>query len=163
MLVIPLIKICGTVKRLQDKERAWEEEKKLLLTHIEMLKSTHGTVMMSEEPREEKNKGKLEESYAKGKFSGQFPTKPCANPRNLSYNNKTQLNACNSFMVPKSANNMNSFQEHDKTNRSLKAISCLRNGKMLPNIIGKKTEEIRAGGRKKSDIRKGSFSFRSYS
>ena len=48
------------VKRLQDKERAWEEEKKLLLTHIEMLKSTQGMVMMSEEPREQKNKGKLE-------------------------------------------------------------------------------------------------------
>ena len=93
--------------------------------------------MMSEEPREEKNIGKLEESSTIGNFSGQFPTKPHVNPRNLSYN-KTQLNACNSFMVLKSSNNMNSCQEHDKTNRSLNAISCLRNGKMLPNIIGKK-------------------------
>ena len=84
---------------MQDKERAWEEEKKLLLTHIEMLKSMQGMVMMSEEPREQKNKGKLEESSAKGNFSGQFPTKPCVNPRNLSYNNKTQVNACNSFIV----------------------------------------------------------------
>ena len=69
--------------------------------------------MMSEEPREEKNKAKLEESSAKGNFLGQFLTKPCVNPRNLSYKNKTQLNACNSFMVSKSANNMNSCQEHD--------------------------------------------------
>ena len=45
-----------TMKCLQDKEREWEEEKKLLMTHIEMLKSTQGMVMMSEEPREEKIK-----------------------------------------------------------------------------------------------------------
>ena len=131
-----------TVKRLQDKERAWEEEKKLLLTHIEMLKSTQGMVMMSEEPREQKNKGKLEESSAKGNFSGQFPTKPCVNPRNLSYNNITQLNTCNSFIVSKNAKNMNFCQEHEKTNRSLNSISCLRNGKMLPNIIGKKQKRL---------------------
>ena len=135
------------VKHLQEKERAWEEEKKLLLTHIEMLKSTQGMVMMSEEPREEKHKGKLEESSTKGNFSGQFPTKPHVNPRNLSYN-KTQLNACNPFMVLKSANNIVSCQEHDETNRSLNAISCLRNGKMLPNITGKKQKRLEQGEKK---------------
>ena len=61
-----------TMKCLQDKEREWEEEKKLLMTHIEMLKSTQGMVMMSEEPREEKNKGKLEESSAKANFQVSF-------------------------------------------------------------------------------------------
>ena len=37
---------------------------------------------------------------------------------------------------------MNSCQEHDKTNRSLNDIKCLRNGKMLPNIIGKKQKRL---------------------
>ena len=88
----------------------------------------------------------MEESSAKGNFSGQFPTKPCVNPRNLSY--KTQLNACNSFMVSKGASNMNSCQEHDNNNRSLNAISCLRNGKMLPNIFGKKQKRLEQGEEK---------------
>ena len=51
-------------------------------------------------------------------------------------------------MVLKSANNMNSCQDHDKTSRSLNPISCLRNGKMLPNIIGKKKKRLEQGEEK---------------
>ena len=62
--------------RLQEKEKTWEEERKLLATHIEMMKSTQSLETFSEEHHEDKNKGKSEDSFAEG----QFPTKPCINP-----------------------------------------------------------------------------------
>ena len=62
------------VRCLQEKENTWEEEKKLLLAHIEMMKTTKSLGIFSEERCEAKNKGKVEDSFEKGSSSGQFPT-----------------------------------------------------------------------------------------
>ena len=71
------------VKRLQDKEKTWEEEKKLLLLQIEGLRSSQNTGMGNEVQREDKNQGKIDDNFSKRSLRGQLPTKPCINPQNL--------------------------------------------------------------------------------
>ena len=71
----------------------------LLLTHIEMMKSTQSLRTFSEEHREDKNKGKLEDSFVKGSQLGQFPTKPCINPCNLPYNDNAKVFTYESFIA----------------------------------------------------------------
>ena len=68
------------MKRLQDKEKTWEEEKKLLLLQIEGMRSSQNTRMGNEVQREDKNQGKTNENFSKRSLRGQFPTKPCINP-----------------------------------------------------------------------------------
>ena len=55
-----------TVKRLQDKEKTWEEEKKLLLIQIEGMRSSQNIGMGNEVQREGKNQGKNDDNFSKG-------------------------------------------------------------------------------------------------
>ena len=59
-----------TVKRLQDKEKTWEEEKKLLLLQIEGLRSSQNTGMGNEVQREDKNQGKMDDNFSKRSLEG---------------------------------------------------------------------------------------------
>ena len=85
-----------TVKRLQDKEKTWEEEKKLLLMQIEGMRSSQNIGMGNEVHREGKNQGKNDDNFSKGNLRGQFPTKPCINPRNLFHVDRFNCVAYNS-------------------------------------------------------------------
>ena len=129
-----------TVRRLQEKEKTWEEEKKLLLAHIEMIKTTQSLGILSEERREAKNKGKVEDSFEKGSSSGQFPTKPCVNPCNFSFNDNAKVFSYESFVVPSYSDKVSRNHFRDET--SMDAITSLRNGKVLPNIVPTKENEI---------------------
>ena len=68
------------VNHLQDKEKTWEEEKKLLLLQIEGTRSSQNTGMGNEVQREDKSQGKTDDNFAKRNLRGQFPTKSCINP-----------------------------------------------------------------------------------
>ena len=117
-----------TIRRLQEKEKTWEEERKLLLTHIEMMKSAQGLGTFS---REDKNKGKAEEACGKG---GQFPTKPCINPCNFSFNNNNaKVFSYESLSVPSHSDKVGKNLLIEGT--SFNAGTSLRSGKVLPRIV----------------------------
>ena len=80
-----------TVKHLQDKEKTWEEEKKLLLLQIEGLRSSQNTRMGNEVQREDKNQGKIDDNFSKRSLKGQLPTKPCINPRILLHVDRSNI------------------------------------------------------------------------
>ena len=126
-----------TIRRLQEKEKTWEEERKLLLTHIEMMKSTQSFGAFSEEHREDKNKGKAEHSYGKG---GQFPAKPCINPCNFSFNDNEKVFSYESFAVPSHSDQ--GVINHFRDETSMNAITSLRSGKVLSDIVPTKDNKI---------------------
>ena len=58
------------MKRLQDKEKTWEEEKKLLVLQIEGMRSLQNTGIGNEVPREGKNQGKTNDNFSKRSLRG---------------------------------------------------------------------------------------------
>ena len=129
-----------TVRHLQENEKTWEEEKKLLLAHIEMMKTTQSLGIFIEERRESKNKGKIEDPFEKGSSSGQFPTKPCINPCNVSFNNNAKVFSHESFVVPSYSDELSRNPLTDEAH--IDAITSLRSGKVLSNIVPIKEDKI---------------------
>ena len=122
-----------TVKRLQDKEKTWEEEKKLLLLQIEGMRSSQNTGMGNEVQREDKNQGKIDDYFCKRSLQGQLPTKPCINPRNLLH-----VDRSNCFSYTSNAeisNNQKSDSSYNlsRNGTSINDISALRSGRILSN------------------------------
>ena len=102
-----------------------------------MMKSTQSFGSFSEEHSEDKNKGKEEDSCGKG---GQFPTKPCINPCNFSFDDNAKVFSHESFIVPGYLDEVS--RSHPRDERSMNAITSLRSGKILPNIVLPKESKI---------------------
>ena len=104
------------------------------------MKTTQSLRKFSEERREAKNKGKIEDPFEKGSSSGQFPTKPCINPYNVSFNDNAKVFSYESFVVPSYSDELSRNPLTDETH--MNAITSLRSGKVLPNIVPIKEDKI---------------------
>ena len=131
-----------TMKRLQDKEKTWEEEKKLLLTQIEGMRSSQNTGMGNEVQREDKNQGKNDDNFSKGNLRGQSPTKPCIKLQNLLHVDRFNCIAYNSSA--EQSNDQKSVSSYNlrRHGTTINAISALRSGRILSNSEALKIKEI---------------------